>query len=463
MAAPRLNGGRNRRPPPPLIPRNNNTIDINDAVKKKRRFSAAIWTKLLSAAARFRVVYSTRLLSLLLAVLGITLLYQGIRNSLIPSVPTSPFEKRPIMLQSLNPRHALLLNINTEDPPRFLKDRRNHYWINHGEFYHRPVTPQFENTTECKPLEDWQAERQYGLTCPEFHSIHIENTNVRLVGEGGFMNVWSVEEYNGDMVALKTQIYNDDLAFNHYNFEDYRREAQITSALTASPYVANYYGFCSHSSMAEYSPGGILWWLFKQRKQPSKEERFKIAYDVAAGVHDSHHYDSQGRATIAHTDIKANQFLWIDGVYKLNDFNLAHLLSWNVTSNTYCAYQTGYVGRWQAPEQYEEEEAVQTSEKADVFSMGYVLYFLLTKRKPFHDIKGEKAHERAFKGMKPRLQQDVLNSKHPFDVAVRTIMDKCFALKPEDRPTSKEVREYLKQELVKAGLNTTIDESKHQV
>jgi hypothetical protein len=461
MAALRLNGGRNRRPPPALIPQNDITLDINDSVKKKRRLSAGIWTKLLSTRRSDILTHSPRLLSLFLALLWITLLRQRIGKTSIPSVPTSPFEKRPVMLQSLNPARALALSIDTEDPPRFIKNRKNQYWINHGVSYHRPVTPQFDNTTECKPLEDWQDERDYGLTCLDFHAIHLEDDNVRQVGEGGFMIVWRVEEYNGAMVALKTQILNDDLGFNHYNFEDYRREALITSALTASPYVANYYGFCSHSSMAEYARGGILWWLFKKGgKEPSKDERFKIAYDVAAGVHDAHHYDAQGRATIAHTDIKANQFLWIDGVYKINDFNLARLLSWNVTSNTYCQYRSGYVGRWQAPEQYEEEEAVQMSEKADIFSMGYIFYFLLTRKKPFHDTDSEKAHELAVKGRKPRLRQDVLNSTHPFDVAVRTIMDKCFAMKPEGRPTSKEVREYLKNELLKAGLNTTLVERK---
>jgi len=90
--------------------------------------------------------------------------------------------------------------------------------------------------------------------------------------------------------------------------------------------------------------------------------------------------------------------------------------------------------------------------------MGYVFYFLLTKKKPYHRNDGERAHQMAWKGKKPFLKESVRNSKHPFDVAVRTIMDKCLELEPEKRPSSKEVRKYLHGALIKAGLNTTLAE-----
>lgn len=98
--------------------------------------------------------------------------------------------------------------------------------------------------------------------------------------------------------------------------------------------------------------------------------------------------------------------------------------------------------QWQAPEQFE-AHYYHVSEKADMFSMGYVFYFLLTKKKPFYDMDGDSAHEMASKGRKPVLKDSILKSKHPFDVAVRTIMDRCFELEPEKRPSSKEVRDYL--------------------
>lgn len=81
-------------------------------------------------------------------------------SSTIGTVPTSPFEQHPIMIQSISPRHALPLRLQVS-PPQFIKDRENRYWVNHGDFYHRLVTLQFANTTVCKPLEAWQTDRSH--------------------------------------------------------------------------------------------------------------------------------------------------------------------------------------------------------------------------------------------------------------------------------------------------------------
>ena len=55
--------------------------------------------------------------------------------------------------------------------------------------------------------------------------------------------------------------------------------------------------------------------------------------------------DSQGRATIAHMDIKANQFILINGTYKINDFNMCEFLKWDPEAEEYCEFIGGYVGR----------------------------------------------------------------------------------------------------------------------
>jgi hypothetical protein len=60
---------------------------------------------------------------------------------------------------------------------------------------------------------------------------------------------------------------------------------------------------------------------------------------VARAVADAHHFDSKGRATIVHRDIKVNQFILINGMYRLNDFNLAHLMRWNREKDEYCEFE----------------------------------------------------------------------------------------------------------------------------
>ena len=46
------------------------------------------------------------------------------------------------------------------------------------------------------------------------------------------------------------------------------------------------------------------------------------------GLADLHNFDKEGRPSVAHTDISLNQFVKIDGRFKLNDYNrVGHALT----------------------------------------------------------------------------------------------------------------------------------------
>lgn len=59
----------------------------------------------------------------------------------------------------------------TNSPDRFISDRENHHWINHGTSWH----PQHHDDIDdgCIPLGDWQDERNI-LSCNLFHEINLE-------------------------------------------------------------------------------------------------------------------------------------------------------------------------------------------------------------------------------------------------------------------------------------------------
>lgn len=44
-------------------------------------------------------------------------------------------------------------------------------------------------------------------------------------------------------------------------------------------------------------------------------------------------------------DIKANQFILINGTYQLNDFNMCEFLKWDPEEEEYCPFTGGYTGR----------------------------------------------------------------------------------------------------------------------
>ena len=68
-----------------------------------------------------------------------------------------------------------------------------------------------------------------------------------------------------------------------------------------------------------------------------------------------HNFDEEGRASVAHGDIKPAQFVRAGGFFKLNDFNEAHLIRKNVTdpSDQNCPlFPPVHTRRRQSPEEY---------------------------------------------------------------------------------------------------------------
>ena len=71
-------------------------------------------------------------------------------------------------------------------------------------------------------------------------------------------------------------------------------------------------------------------------------DKLKIVYQLASGVADMHTFENDGLVSLVHNDICCHQFIFVDGIYKLNDFHLAHFQTKNTTSNEVCKAYNGY-------------------------------------------------------------------------------------------------------------------------
>jgi hypothetical protein len=250
----------------------------------------------------------------------------------------SDFRKRPVMVKMGNDTTVVeQLPLEAE---HWIQDRGNHYWLDHGVRYHTQIPELKEG---CEPMENWQEGRNIS-NCNSFHEISLAD-DITFADEGGFKMVWAFVEYDGTRRALKTLRYSEDLNFNHIHYDNHRREAWASEQLSASPYVVNLYGFCSHSSVSPFSGQVLREFIDNSITKPTKEDLFRIAHDVACGVRDFHHFNKEGLATMAHMDIKPNQFLLIDGIYQLNDFNVCEFLTWNKTADEYCEFESELTGR----------------------------------------------------------------------------------------------------------------------
>jgi serine/threonine protein kinase len=99
--------------------------------------------------------------------------------------------------------------------------------------------------------------------------------------------------------------------------------------------------------------------------------------------------------------------------------------------------------QWQAPEQFTSDYP--RTEKADIFSLGYVLNFLLTQEKPFPELSGKETMEHVMKGGIWKVPEKYRQSSHPFNVALSKAVEDCLKFIPEERPSAQHVAHFLRK------------------
>lgn len=175
------------------------------------------------------------------------------------------------------------------------------------------------------------------------------STSLRFLSNGYWRDVWLLKDERDndkpEFFVFKTQRYQHD--FEGRNFDRHRRDAVTTERLTSSPFIMDIYGFCGTSGLFEFADAGSLedaiWASDKDVKPWSPMERVIVSYQVAAALSAVHNYPKEGVPAIAHTDITAGQYVYVEkaGSFRLQDFNRARFIAWNNKTNTSCTYEVG--------------------------------------------------------------------------------------------------------------------------
>ena len=136
-----------------------------------------------------------------------------------------------------------------------------------------PSTPSETLKPECVVNAEWQT--VHYPTCNLLHELSSWNTIARndehmtgtnsnvnsssmcLLGEGYFRHVWLVhDDALFEPHILKT--LRNEHPTHQYHMDRGRDEAAIMQTLTASPYIANIYGYCSTSGLFEMAERGDM-------------------------------------------------------------------------------------------------------------------------------------------------------------------------------------------------------------
>ncbi|HEY6928288.1 MAG TPA: serine/threonine-protein kinase, partial [Thermoanaerobaculia bacterium] len=183
----------------------------------------------------------------------------------------------------------------------------------------------------------------------------------------------------GRMVAIKTirmtNVGDDDSESREFR-ERFIREAQ-TAGILSHPNIVTIHDIgedpetqTSFIAM-EYIEGKNLKSLLAEKAHFSYDQIADMIAQVAEAIDYAH------RKGIIHRDIKpANIIITTDEKVKITDFGIAKVASSNLTTTGQFLGTPNYM----SPEQV---SGAPVDGRSDIFSLGVVLYELLTKRKPF--------------------------------------------------------------------------------
>ena len=252
------------------------------------------------------------------------------------------------------------------------------------------------------------------------------------IGSGGMADVYRAQDLLLNRpVAVK--ILHEQFRSDTEFIDKFNREAQAAARLS-HPNIVNIYDVGvmddAHYIVMEYVPGRTLKDKIKQEGRLSVEEALHIAKDIASALANAH------ANNLVHCDIKPHNILMMpDGSAKVADFGIARAVT--ESTMTYSGNVVGSV-HYFSPEQ---AKGTMITPKSDVYSLGVVLYEMLTGTLPF---TGETPVSIAMK----HLQDEPLSVRQidpSIPPVVEAIVTRAMSKDPALRPDAAELMQDIAQ------------------
>jgi eukaryotic-like serine/threonine-protein kinase len=292
-------------------------------------------------------------------------------------------------------------------------------------------------------------------------------TILELLGSGGMGEVYLAQDSRlGRRVALK--LLPDHFVTNEDRLRRFRQEARAASALN-HPNIITIHEIgeaqTTHYIVTEFIEGETLRALLI-RNRPEPSSALDIAIQTASALAAAH------AAGIVHRDIKPeNIMLRRDGYVKVLDFGIAKLMPEGPAPSMGMSFETSpglIVGtaHYMSPEQ---AQGFKVDERTDIWSLGVVLYEMLTAQLPFkgktpsHTVVSIVEQQvpplaRGPEELAPILMKAL--NKNP-DKRYQTIKDMLVDLRMVQRDLDSGVRADTTQEIAQAQTSSFIKIAKH--
>src|SRR5512136_1589906 len=234
---------------------------------------------------------------------------------------------------------------------------------------------------------------------------------LRELGHGGmgtvFLAARADDQYQKRVAVKVVRGLNSAEVVRHF-----RRERQILAGLD-HPNIARLF---DGGTTDDYLPYFVMEYVegepidrFCDQRKLSIQERLKLFRGVCAAVQYAH------RNLVVHRDIKPHNILvTAEGVPKLMDFGIAKLLNPEVAGEPVTATDVAMTPEYASPEQ---ARGGPITTAADVYSLGVVLYELLTGERPYRLTRDTRAAlEEAILQADPAMPSRVVLTKAHADV-----------------------------------------------
>jgi tetratricopeptide (TPR) repeat protein len=270
------------------------------------------------------------------------------------------------------------------------------------------------------------------LTTPEVTGLPDRFRIEREVGRGGMSVVFRAHDAQLDrFVAIKVL----SEAFSHgVDTERFQREIAVMAKLSHPGIVSLFDSGMANGRLyyvMPFVPGESLRARLDRERSLSLEDASTIAADVAdalAFAHDAH---------VVHRDVKPENIFMVAGRAMLGDFGIARTSQHNATAEAQATAAAGQlttagfiVGTpmYMSPEQVAGETV---DGRSDIYSLGCVLYEMLTGAPPFTGTTASILGQHLAATPRPLRDYDVQVSP-----AVAEIVMRMLAKDPGDRPAS---------------------------
>ncbi|WP_082311169.1 Stk1 family PASTA domain-containing Ser/Thr kinase [Paenibacillus sp. FJAT-27812] len=243
------------------------------------------------------------------------------------------------------------------------------------------------------------------------------------IGGGGMALVYKAHDVLlNRKVAVK--VLRQQFVHDEEFIRRFRREAQSAAALS-HPNVVSIYDVGqeedTHYIVMEYIEGHNLNEIIQERAPLQTDEAVRIAMQIADALDHAH------QNHIIHRDIKPHNILiGKNGRVKVTDFGIARA----VTSSTIT--QTGSVMGSVHYFSPEHAKGINTGEKSDLYSLGIVLYQMLTAQLPF---LGESPISIALKHLQENFEEPRIVNPH-IPQSVENVVLKAMRKNPSERYNS---------------------------